>query len=100
MCDEKKSVDTLVRAWARRDPDRTPPLVLAGKSAGGETQYLRDLAVDLGADPDRMHFVGYVPDEMVRAVYAEAEAKAEAKTEAEAEAEAAECGFFDRRRRR
>jgi len=71
--DPKKSVDTLVRAWASRESRDVPQLVLAGKMAGGEANALIEIAQQAGADTSRMSFLGYVPDDVVRALYAEAE---------------------------
>ena len=71
--DLKKSVDTLVRAWARRDPRLVPPLVIAGKTSSGETKELLRLAEEAGGDMSRLLFVGYVPDELLRGLYAEAD---------------------------
>ncbi|MCP4960990.1 MAG: glycosyltransferase family 4 protein [Actinomycetia bacterium] len=70
--DDKKSVDTLVLAWARLDPSRTPRLVLGG-SVGAEAEYLLDLVTSVGGDRERLRFLGYVDDELLPALLAEAE---------------------------
>ncbi len=70
--DEKKSVDTLVQAWSRLDPSKTPQLVLGG-SIGSEAQRLYDLAISAGGDRDRLRFLGYVDDDLLPALLAEAD---------------------------
>ena len=70
--DPKKSVDTLVSAWARLDPATTPPLVLGGR-LGDEADRFADLVRSIGGEPSRLRCIGFVPDELLPALYAEAE---------------------------
>ena len=70
--DAKKSVDTLVSAWARLDPSTTPPLVLGGR-LGDEAERFDRIVRDAGGEPGRLRCIGFVPDEVLPALYAEAE---------------------------
>lgn len=70
--DAKKSVTTLVEAWARLDPATTPMLVLGGRLAD-EADRFAAVARAVGGEPGRLRCVGYVPDDVLPALYAEAE---------------------------
>ncbi|MBE3001318.1 glycosyltransferase [Nocardiopsis sp. HNM0947] len=65
--DEEKRIDELVRALAVLTADLDAQLVLAG--TGQREEELADLARVLGVD-DRVHFLGFVPDERLPLVYA------------------------------
>ncbi len=70
--DDKKSVDTLVRAWARLDPSTTPHLVLAGRGGGVAERFAR-MVDDIGGESSRVRCLGFVDDQLLRGLYAEAE---------------------------
>ncbi|NOX31890.1 MAG: glycosyltransferase family 4 protein [Actinobacteria bacterium] len=75
--DKKKSVDTLVAAWARLDPLVTPILALAcGQAAVNRVERVRleGLVRHAGGEPNRLVWLDYVPDELLGALYSEAEA--------------------------
>ncbi|HNZ47425.1 MAG TPA: glycosyltransferase family 1 protein [Candidatus Hydrogenedentes bacterium] len=65
----RKNLTTLVRAWARL-PEYLPELVLAGRPGWKITQdALRNAS---GAQAHRLHFLNYVPAELLPALYSEA----------------------------
>ncbi|WP_036555001.1 glycosyltransferase [Nocardiopsis sp. CNT312] len=68
--DVEKRIDDTMRALARIVPERDAQLALAG--TGQREQELRDLAAELGI-ADRVHFLGFVPDEALPRVYAAAD---------------------------
>ena len=70
--DAKKSVETLVAAWARLDPTATPMLVLGGKIGDGAERFAA-IVRDVGGEPSRLRCLGYVDDALLPALYAEAE---------------------------
>ena len=70
--DPKKSVDTLVIAWALLG-EGAPSLVLAGAVGTSQAEHLRALAAGLGADTERLHLPGYVDDDQLPALMAEAD---------------------------
>ena len=71
--DQKKSVHTLVEAWARRGLDNVPPLVLAGAIAADTETELVAKADQCGGDTSRLIFTEYVDDGLIKALYAEAD---------------------------
>jgi 1,2-diacylglycerol 3-alpha-glucosyltransferase len=61
-----KKIDILIRAMARRGRTRQGHLILAGR--GDARQQLEDLAENLDVQ-DRVHFLGYVPEEDLPGLY-------------------------------
>ena len=70
--DDKKSVDTLVRAWARLDPTTTPGLVLAGSGGDAAARFGR-MVDDIGGESSRLRCLGFVDDQLLPSLYAEAD---------------------------
>ncbi|WP_246421945.1 glycosyltransferase [Nocardiopsis mwathae] len=68
--DEEKRIDDLIRALPRVHRERDLQLALAG--TGQRQSALRDLAQRLGV-ADRVHFLGFVPDEDLPLVYVAAD---------------------------